>query len=78
MSVYTVRGLDRQALHKLKNYATQHRLTVGTALSILIKRAVEVEKQSKKKYKLSDFKKLLFKGGKDLSQRVDEIVYGKV
>ena len=78
MSVYTVRGIDRQALHQLKNYASQHKLKMGTALSMLIRKALEKEGQGKKKYNLADYKKFLFKGGKDLSKMVDEIAYGEI
>ena len=70
----TVKDVDEKTFHELKAFAVQHKMTVGSALSIAVHQWLVQTK--KPKVKLSSIKP--FKGGKEtrrLSEEVDEVLY---
>lgn len=70
----TVKDVDEKTFHELKAFAVQHKMAVGSALSMAMHQwLVQLKKP---KAKLSNVKP--FKGGKEtkwLSEKVDEVLY---
>ena len=76
MSVYTIRDLPPNVIKRLKKYALSRDMTMAEAVTIILDEAEEYEE--KKKYSLDDIEKMMFSSGdKDLSKKIDFIVYGE-
>ncbi|MBI5228261.1 hypothetical protein HY988_06740 [Candidatus Micrarchaeota archaeon] len=74
----TIRNVDEELLRNFKAEAVRENKNFGEATSEAFRLWLEHKNQEihKKKGKLTDIKPLHFKSGfKDLSKRVDEIVY---
>lgn len=78
--VYTIRGMDQKTKNAIQRYAHKHKLKIAQAISQLVALAVEHIQHTKKekKYKslFDAYEELKFKGGKQLSKEIDEVVYG--
>ena len=79
MSVYTIREMDKKTKEAIQTYAHEHELNVAEALRDLVFFGLVHIKHTKKEKKYSSIfevqKEISFKGGKYLSQKIDEIVY---
>lgn len=77
MSIYTIRNLDEKTKHVIRDYAVQHNLNTADAIRYLVFVGKKTKTESKK-YKsfFEIYEKVKFKGGKDLSAKADELIYG--
>ena len=78
--VYTIRGMDKKTRDVIQTYAQKHKLKIAQAISQLVVLAQEQiqHTQKEKKYKsiFDAYNEIKFKGGKQLSKEIDEVVYG--
>jgi hypothetical protein len=78
--VYTVRDMDEKTRAEIQTYAHKHGLKISQAireLVVLAKEHIQHTKNEKKYKSMFDvYEKVKFKGGKDLSKQIDEVVYG--
>ena len=73
-NIYTIRNLPKTVRVQLRAFARARNLKMGEAMAYLLRRGLEAADE-KKPYTLRDLGKLAFKGRKDESMRVDEVVY---
>ena len=77
---FAVRNLDEKTKHAIQQYADDKDVTIAEAIRDLIFFGLQHLKHAIKEKKYSSFRevydKLKFKGGRELSQQIDEIVYG--
>ena len=80
MAVYTIRGMDEKTRTAIQAYAQEHDVNVAEALTELVFFGLQHIRHTKKEKKYSSIfevqKKISFKGGKNLSQEIDEVLYG--
>ena len=78
--VYTIRGMDKKTRDMIQTYAQIHKLKIAQAIGQLVALAIEHIQHTKKekKYKslFDAYEEIKFKGGKQLSKKIDEVVYG--
>lgn len=80
--IFAVRDVDEDTKRFIHNYARRHKMRVGKAMKQLVYLAQEHLKEKengqKKKFRsLADrYDEIKFGGKGDLSDKVDEIVYG--
>lgn len=81
--IFAVRDVDEGTRRFIYTYARSRRMKVGRAIReivYLVQEHLKEEEQGKKKKKYKTFwetvEKCSFHGPKDLSQRIDEFVYG--
>jgi hypothetical protein len=77
---FAVRKLDEKTRYAIQEYAEENDVTIADAIRDLVFYGLQHIKHTKKEKKYSSFRdvydKLKFKGGRQLSQQIDEIVYG--
>lgn len=80
-NIFAVRNLDKKTIEYIKNYANNHNLNTAEAIRDLIFFGLKhIQKTQKKKKYNSIFEvydKLKFRGESNLSENIDEIVYGR-
>ena len=79
MSVYTIRDMDQKTKESVQTYAHEHDLNVAEALRDLVFFGLQHIKHRQKEKKYASIfkvqKKLSFKGGRNLSQEIDQVAY---
>lgn len=79
--MFAVRNLDEKTIEAIQEYAHERRLNTAEAVRDLIFFGLQHIRHTKKekKYKsiFDAYGKVKFKGGKDLSRKIDEVVYGE-
>lgn len=76
--MFAIRNVDDKTKEFITEYAENHDMTVAEALRELILLVQEhLAEMPKKKYKsiFDTFDKIAFEGEKDLSKKIDKIVY---
>ena len=77
---FAVRNLDENTKKTIKKYAAEHNLNLATAIQELIKFGINYAAEYKPKKKYNSFfdfyDKVKFNGGPNLTEEIDEIVYG--
>ncbi|MDD2655776.1 MAG: hypothetical protein PHQ80_03870 [Candidatus ainarchaeum sp.] len=80
MTVYTIRGMDEKTRAAIQAYAQEHDVNVAEALTELVFFGLQHIRHTKKEKKYSSIfevqKRISFKGGKNLSQEIDDVLYG--
>jgi hypothetical protein len=78
--MFSVRGMDEETKKAIHDYAKSHEMTVAEAIRDLVFFGLQHIKHTKKEKKYKSifdvYGKLKFKGGTNLSQEIDEVVYG--
>ncbi|MEW6748890.1 MAG: hypothetical protein AB1295_04250 [Candidatus Micrarchaeota archaeon] len=77
---FAVRNLDEKTKREIQAYAEDKDVSIAEAIRDLVFYGLQHMKHTRKGKKYSSFRdvfdKLRFKGGRELSQQVDEVVYG--
>lgn len=78
--VFAIRDVDERTKRAIHAYAQTHDVTVAEAIRDLVFFGLQhiKHKKKEKKYKsiFEVLDKLKFKGGRNISEEIDEIVYG--
>ena len=77
--MFAVRNLDEKTIEAIQEYAHERRLNTAEAVRDLVFFGLQHIKHAKKEKKYNSifdvYGSMKFRGGKDLSQRIDEVAY---